>query len=201
MPAQTSRIENVTFQFDEPHRTKAELPKSTRWVKKIDVRYESRRLDAARHREAAVEQRPVESFAVESHKYWSFGDARGEFVQQRIFFRKVAHEKLLDLQRAGIPPGQPDQKCVRPCAAGKACGFRVEEEPLGRILQCVASVFEERRVTRAREKLDRDGGWLERLRRREPVAQNEVLAETISGDSCADEASDRIFLIRLAKRV
>jgi hypothetical protein len=62
-------------------------------------------------------------------------------------------------------------------------------------------VFEERRVTRAREKLDRDGGWLERLRRREPVAQNEVLAEMISGDSCADEASDRIFLIRLAKRV
>ena len=105
VPAEARRVENLTFQLDEANGAKAKLPESPRGMKKIDVRGQTRRGDGARHRESAVEQRPVEGFAVESDQHRALRDAHGKLLEQRVFFGKVAHEKLFDLQRAGIPPG------------------------------------------------------------------------------------------------
>jgi len=64
-----------------------------------------------------------------------------------MFFREVAHEKLLDLQSARIPPCQTNQECIRPGSACEAGCFRVEEKPFFRILQCGAGLAGEGFVT------------------------------------------------------
>ena len=89
--------------------------------------------DGARHREAAFEQRPVERLAVEGHQHGPLGDARGKFMQQRMLFCKIAHEELLDLQSAGIPPGQTHEKRIRAGAAREPRRFRVQKKPFHRI--------------------------------------------------------------------
>src|SRR5580692_238498 len=99
------------------------------------MRGQSGRGDSARHGEAAVKEWPVEGLAVESDENRTLRDARGEFVKQRILFRKIAHEELFDLKRAGVPPGKPDEKCVRSRPAGQTGSLCVEKEPLGWVFQ------------------------------------------------------------------
>src|SRR5580704_15545943 len=71
-------------------------------------------------------------------------EMRGQFVKERILFRKVAHEELFDLKSPCVPPGEPDEKgvCSRaPCQTGGLC---IEKEPLVRIFQsgaCTARYF------------------------------------------------------------
>jgi len=66
-----------------------------------------------------------------------------------MFFSKVTHKKLLDLQTARIPPRQTNQKSVRAGAACEAGGFRIEEKPFFWILQRGAGFAGERFVARA----------------------------------------------------
>ncbi len=154
---------------------------------------------AARHGEAAVQERPVESLAVESDENGTFCDARGKFVKERILFGKVAHEELFDLKRACVPPGEPDEKGIGSRAAGQTGSLRVEEEPLGWIFQSGARPARYLGVTRAREKFESDSGWLGKFGRGEPVAKNEMLAKVISGHASTDKTSNGVFLIGLAQ--
>ena len=64
--------------------------------------------DGARHREAILEQRPVECLSIEGDEHGSFRQALREFVQDGMFLAEVAHQQLLDLQPAGVPPSQAD---------------------------------------------------------------------------------------------
>jgi len=66
-----------------------------------------------------------------------------------MLFGKVAHKELLDLQAAGVPPRQTNQKCVRAGATGEPGGFRIEEKPLLRIFQRGTSLAGERFVAGA----------------------------------------------------
>ena len=66
---------------------------------------------------AAIQKRPVESLPVESDENGALRDARGKLVKERILFRKISHEELFNLKRAGIPPGQPNEKRVGSRAA------------------------------------------------------------------------------------
>src|SRR4029077_15287687 len=47
-----------------------------------------------------------------------------------MFFAVLAHEELLQLEAAGVPPGDANEKSVGARAAGEAGGFCVEEKPL-----------------------------------------------------------------------
>ena len=69
------------------------------------MRGQARGGDSARHDEAAIKERPVESLPVEGDENRTLGHAGSEFVKERILFCKVTHEELFDLERAGVPPG------------------------------------------------------------------------------------------------
>ena len=59
--------------------------------------------------------------------------------QQCPFFAVLAHEELLNLKPATLPPANTDEKRVRAAATGKACGFGVEKKPLvgiGDLIRC-----------------------------------------------------------------
>ena len=77
-------------------------------MQQIEMRCQLWRLDRPRHREAILEQRPVERFAVKRHKHRTLREPRRQFMQNRMFFVKIAHEKLFDLQATRIPPGEPN---------------------------------------------------------------------------------------------
>jgi len=74
MPAEPRRIDDVAFEFHEPHRTEPQLPQRARGMQQIKVRRELRHCDGARHREAIFEQRPIERLAIEGDKRRPFGD-------------------------------------------------------------------------------------------------------------------------------
>jgi len=76
MPAEPRRIDDVAFQFHEPHRTEPELPQHARGMQQIKVSGEFRRSDGARHGETIFEQRPIERFAIESNQHGSFDNTR-----------------------------------------------------------------------------------------------------------------------------
>src|SRR5580698_8848885 len=113
------------------------------------MRGQAWRGNRARHGEAAIQKRPVESLPVEGDENGALRDARGKFVKERILFRKVPHEKLFNLKRAGVPPGEADEKRVSSCAASQTGGLGVEEEPLGWIRQSCACTARNLGVTRA----------------------------------------------------
>src|SRR4029077_8418307 len=135
MPAKARRIQDVALEFHQANRTKAKLPKRARGMKQIEMRGELRNFDGAGHGEAALEQRPVKRLAAAGDQDGAIRDTSSQFMEQRIFLGKITKKQLLDLQAAGIPPGQADQKSVGAGAAGEAGGFGVEEEPTIRIFQ------------------------------------------------------------------
>ena len=130
MPAEARGIENAALQLDKADGTEAQLPKRASGVKKIEMRGEARSGDGARHGEAIFEKRPVEGFAVESDENGAVGEARGEFMKERVLLGKIAHEKLFYLQTAGVPPGDAYEKGISAGAAGEAGGFCIQEKPL-----------------------------------------------------------------------
>jgi len=69
-------------------------------MQEVEVRSKTRRGNCASHQESGFEQRPVEALAVESEQHGALGEPRGEFVQDGMLVRVIAHEELLDLQPA-----------------------------------------------------------------------------------------------------
>src|ERR1700687_5624973 len=116
-------------------------------------------------------------------------------MKYRIFFSKIAHEELLDLQFARIPPRQTNQESVRTGATGEAGSFRVEEKPFFWILQCGASFARERLVTRAEKSLDCCVRGVGKFRRGEPVSDGQVFAEMIPGNAGAEEPAERVCFV------
>src|SRR5216683_1262462 len=127
--------------------------------------------------------------------------AGGDFVQNRMLLAKIAHEKLLDLQRAGVPPRQPDQKCICARAARQARGFRIQKKPFRWIGQRRPHALRERFVPAAGKQFETYLGNVGILRRRKPVAHQDVLPVAICGDSCAEQARQRILRMRRAKQL
>jgi len=107
------------------------------------MRAKVRRGNGARHCETIFEKGPIEGFAIEGDEYGAVGEARSEFVKERVLFGEIAHEELFDLQASAIPPGNTDEEWIGASAAGQARGFRVEKEPLAGIFQSQASVERE----------------------------------------------------------
>ena len=130
MPAETRGIENAALQLNEADGAEAQLPKRASGMKKVEMRGEARSGDGARHGETIFEKRPVEGFAVESDENGAVGEARGEFLKERMLLGKIAHEKLFYLQAAGVPPGDAYKKGISAGAAGEAGGFCIQEKPL-----------------------------------------------------------------------
>ena len=104
-----------------------------------------------------------------------------------MFFGEVAHEELLDLEAAGVPPSDADEEGVGAGAAREAGGFRVEEEPARGIFEGGTSAARDAFVANAGEKLEGDGRRLERFGSGEPVLDGEVFAEAVLGYRSAEE--------------
>src|ERR1700730_12148955 len=85
--------------------------------------------DRSRHRKAIFQQRQIERCPVKGDKNGALGEVHGKLVEDRVLFMEIAHEELLDLQAAGIPPRETDQECVGSRTAGKPRSFGVEEQP------------------------------------------------------------------------
>src|SRR5580704_6763931 len=163
------------------------------------MRSQARRGNRACHSEAAIKERPVESLAIEGDKNRALRDARGEFMKERILFRKTPHEELFDLKRAGIPPRESDEKGVRSRSARQTGSLCVEKKPLGWVCQSGTRPARYFGVTSAGKKFESDSGWLGKSRCGEPVAKNEMLTKMIFGNTGADQTSNGVFLIGLAQ--
>ena len=99
-------------------------------MKKIQMRGGNARRNAARHSETSFQQRPIKTFPIECDEHAALGQPFIQRQQQRMFLAKIAHEKLLDLQAAGIPPREADEKRIRAGAADESGGFRIQKKPL-----------------------------------------------------------------------
>ena len=122
--------EDVALQVLQAHRTEPQPPELARGMQQIQMHLGRKGRHAARHAVARFEQWPVEAFTIERHQHGPLLHALGEFEQQRMLFIEIAHEELLDLQAARIPPRDADQKRIRAGASGKAGRFRVQKQPL-----------------------------------------------------------------------
>ena len=89
--------------------------------------------NGARHAIACFEQRPVKTFPVKCYEDRTLLKTLGQFQQHGMFFVKIAQEKLLNLQAAGIPPGDAHHERIGSRASREARGLRIEEEPLSRV--------------------------------------------------------------------
>jgi hypothetical protein len=74
-PAEALGIEDLSFEVGETYGTEAQFPEGAGWMEEIEVSGEFWCRDAARHREAAFKERPIERFAVESQKHRALCDA------------------------------------------------------------------------------------------------------------------------------
>lgn len=171
MPAEARRIEDVTFELDQAHRTEAQLPDSAGRMEEIKMRGEPRNGDRPGHGETTFKQRPVEGFSVEGDENGTFGDAGGQFVKQGMLLGKVTHEELFDLKAASIPPGETHEKSIGAGAAGEAGGFGVEKQPLRGIGESSASTARESFIARMGKKRERSGQGFDKFRGGEPVAK------------------------------
>src|SRR5580692_9641997 len=81
--------------------------------------------DGARHAIARLEQRPVKTFPVEGYENRPLLHTLGKLEQKRVFLIQIAHEELLDLQSARVPPGDAHHERVRARASREAGSFRI----------------------------------------------------------------------------
>src|SRR5260370_3727657 len=109
-----------------------------------------------------------------------------------MLFGEVAHEKLFDLQAAGIPPTPANEKGVGARASGEAGRFRIEEQPFLRIFERGACAPGERSIASSRKKFQRRRGGLRKCRRGEPVANCQVLAVAIFAYAGAENLSESV---------
>ncbi len=91
------------------------------------MRGEGRSIEDTSHAEACVEQGPIEGFAIEGEEDGTGGDAAREEMEHGVFFAEIAHEILLDLEAACLPPGDADEEGIGAGTAGQAGGFCVKE--------------------------------------------------------------------------
>jgi hypothetical protein len=129
--------EDVALEFGQPDGAELQSPQIPRGMQKIQMRAGCGSTNCARHAVARFEQRPVKRFAVEGDEHASLGHSFGESHEDGVLLALLAHEKLLDFEPTGVPPGYAYQKRIRPSASRKARGFRVEKEPLPRVLGLV----------------------------------------------------------------
>lgn len=199
-PAEMSCIEDVALEFDEPHGAEPQPPQSARGMEQIQMGGQLRDAHRASHSEAIFEKRPIKGFAVEGDKDRALRDARGEFLEQGVFFVKVAKEELLDLQAASVPPGEANEEGIGARAAGEARGFGVQEEPFVGIAQQGVGAATDFFAARAREEFQCRGRRREQLRSREPISDGEVLAVMIRSDAAAEKKTDGIGFVGKTKR-
>jgi len=74
-----------------------------------------------------------------------------------MFFRKIAHKELFDLQSARIPRRETNQESVCAGAARQAGGLRVEEKPFFRIFKRCAGFARDQFVARAGKQFESRG--------------------------------------------
>lgn len=148
----------MALEFHEPHGTQTQFPEGARGMQEVEMRGEPGGTNGARHGEAALEERPVKSLPVERHQHRALGQPGGEFVQERMLLAKIAHEELLDLKTASIPPGDSYKEGVSTGAAGEAGGFGIEKEPLRGVFDGGKRTARERCVAAAGEQVKSDGG-------------------------------------------
>src|SRR6516225_2306165 len=129
MPAHAWRVEDMAFEFDKAHGAKAQAPQCASGMEQVEMRSDGGHADGSRHGETIFEQRPVKAFSIEGDEDMALGKAGGEFREQGVLFGEVAEKHLFYLEAAGVPPGKADEEGVSAGAAGKACGFGVEEQP------------------------------------------------------------------------
>ena len=126
-------------------------------MQKIEMRGEARYGDAARHRESAFEQRPVEGFSVEGDEHGAGREAFRQFVQHGMLIAKIAHEKLLYLQAACVPPRDANQKCIGARPACQAGSFRIQKKPLFWVFERGEILASNGFIAMTREQFERDG--------------------------------------------
>src|SRR5690348_14990652 len=148
-------------------------------MKQIKMRRQARGGNRARQGKAIFQKRPIESFPIERDENGSFRKAPRKLVKERVLFGKVAHEELLDLKAAGVPPGDSHEKRISTGSAGEAGGFGVQKKPPGGISKREAHVAGKSGVTRAGKKFERDRLWFGEFWRGKPVSNGEVFAELI----------------------
>ncbi len=174
--------QDVPLQLRESHRAKPQPPQIPRRVQKIQVCARRRRGNRARHPVACFQQRPVERFPVECHEHRPLRHAFPERHEQRMFLAVLAHEKLLYLQPARVPPRQAHKECIRSAASRQSRRFRVQKKPLPRVPRFTPSFGSEQPKRRGRDfslgRLPPDG-------LRKPAPQPQMLAETVPPRRCA----------------
>ena len=114
---------------------------------------------------------------------------------------QVAEEKLFDLQSAGVPPGQSNEKRICARSAGQPGRFRIEKKPLFRIFESGATTARQFFIACTREKIESYGRRRREFGSREPIANGEMLAEFVAGDAATEEQADGIGFVRKAQRL
>src|SRR2546430_8791402 len=117
-----------------------------------------------------------------------------------MFFRKVAHKELLDLQPARIPPRETNQKSVRARASREASGFRIQKKPFLRIFERGARFAGNGFVARARKQFKCRASGFRKFRSGEPVSNRQVFAEMIRSDACSEEPAERVIFTGRSNR-
>src|SRR5580704_3074266 len=99
-----------------------------------------------------------------------------------MLFAVLAHEELLHLEPARIPPCNSHQKWIRSRAACKSGGFGIKEEPLRGVSDFLRRT---RRKQSQRRGIQLTARWLVANRLRKPSPQPKVLAEARAPHRCA----------------
>ena len=141
------------------------------------------------HDEARAQQRQVEALAVEAHRPIEPRDQAREVRHHGRLVGVIAHEVLLDPQRAVLQPAAPDQERVGARPAGQAGRLRVDEQRLGQLEILKVRVAGERRQGAS------SGGV--GPSRRQPARQRVTLTDdeerpgVVGLERAADEVLDR----------
>src|SRR6478752_2767412 len=97
----------------------------------------------------------------------------------------VAHEKLLDLDTAGLPPGKSNEKRICAGASGKAGRLGIEKKPFARIGGVPNRSFHAFR-SNGKQEAEYFSAGLAHFRPGVPLARDQILAVTVPADLSAD---------------
>ncbi|OPZ08665.1 MAG: hypothetical protein BWZ10_02641 [candidate division BRC1 bacterium ADurb.BinA364] len=118
--------ENGSFDAAERAILQPVAPKAARQMQQVEMRRLPDRAGAMKD-EASAQQRDIEGFAIVGDQRPEFGGALAESANQRFFLVVILHAILLDDEFLAGEVAQTDKKDIRPRAAGKPRGFRVEK--------------------------------------------------------------------------
>jgi hypothetical protein len=97
----------------------------------------------------------------------------------------VAHKKLLDLDTAGLPPRESNQKRICAGTSGKAGGLGIQKEPFAGIGGVANRSFHPFR-SNGKQEAEYFSIGLAHFRPRVPLACNQILAVTVPADLSAN---------------